>query len=81
MHDVVFIKYLKSIDKLLEDKQRLFFGNDSIFPEHSFQSAPVAVLVDKIEITGCFEHIDVLNNMLIFFDIGEYIDFVDGTFL
>lgn len=81
MHNVVFIEYLESVNKLFEDEKCLFFRYYSIFSKHAFKCPSVAVLIDEIEIVGCFQHIDVLDNMLILFDICEDIDFVDCTFL
>ncbi len=54
MHNVVLIENLKSINKLFEDKQGLLLWNDFIFPEDTFKSSSIAVLVDEVEIVGCF---------------------------
>jgi len=81
VHNVVFVEYLESIDELFEDEQRLFFRYNSIFAQHAFKGASVAELVDKVEVVGRFEHVYVLDDVLVFFDIGENIDFVDCAFL
>jgi len=81
VHNVIFVEYLKGIDELFEDEQGLFFGYNSIFPEHAFECASVAVFIDEVEVIGSLEHVYVLDNVLIFFDIGENIDFVDCAFL
>ena len=79
MHDIVFIEYLEGIDELLEDEECLFFGDDPFFAEHAFESAAVAVFVDEVEVVGCFEHVDVLDDVFIFFDVGEDVDLIDST--
>lgn len=81
MHDVVLIEHLEGIDELFEDKQGLFFWYYPILPEHALERAAVAVLIDEVEVVGSLEHIDVLDDMLIFFNVGEYVDFVDGALL
>ena len=80
MHDVVFVEYLEGVYELFEDEECLSFWNDSLFPEESFKGASIAVLIDEVEVVRGFEHVDILDDMLIFFDIGEDVDFVDGAF-
>lgn len=79
MHDIVFIEDLEGIDELFEDEEGLSFGDNSLFSEHSFEGSSIAVLIDEIEVIGGFEHIDIFDDMLIFFNIGEDIDLVDGA--
>lgn len=79
MHDIVLVEDLKGINKLLEDEQSLFFCNDFVFAEETLEGATVTVLVDKVEIVGRFEHIDVLDDVLILLDIGEDVDLVDSA--
>lgn len=81
MHDVVLIEYLEGIDELLEYFECFLFLDDSIFAEYAFKSAPVAVLVDEVEVVGSLEHVYVLDDVLILLYIGQDIDFVDGAFL
>jgi len=79
MHDIVLVKDLESIDELLEDKEGVSFGNNSLLAEHSFKGASIAVLIDEVEVVGSFEHIDVLDDMLILLYIGEDVDLIDGA--
>jgi hypothetical protein len=81
MHDVILIEYLKGIDELLEDEQSPLFRNDSIFPEYSLERASIAVLVDEVEVVGGLEHVHIFDDMLVFFDIGEDVDLIDGALL
>ena len=81
MHDVVLIEYLESIDELLEYFECFLFLDDSIFAEYAFKSAPVAVLVDEVEVVGSLEHVYVFDDVLILLYICQDIDFVDGAFL
>lgn len=80
MHNVVFIENLESINELLEDEQRLFLGNYPVLPQHAFQGASVAVLVDEVEIVGGFEHINVLDNVLVLLYIGQNVDLINSAF-
>lgn len=69
MHDVVLIEYLKSIDELFEDQKCFLFGYHFVFAKYAFESAAVAVLINEVEVVGCFEHVDILDNMLVFLDV------------
>ncbi len=69
MHDVVFIEDLEGVDELFEDEEGLFFGHHSILPQHAFEGTAVAVLVDEVEVVWGLEHVDVLDDMLVFLDI------------
>ena len=81
MHDVVFVEDLEGVDELLEDEQGGFFRHHPILPEHAFEGAAVAVLVDEVEVVGGLEHVDVLDDMLVLLDIGQNVDFVDRALL
>lgn len=59
----------------------MFLRNSSLFSEDTFQSAAVAVLIDKVEIVGCLEHVYVFDDVFVFFNIGEDIDFVNRALL
>lgn len=76
MHDVVLIEDLEGFDELFEDEEGLFFCDDPFFAEHAFEGASVAVLVDEVEVVGRFEHVDVLDDVLIFLDVGQDVDLV-----
>ena len=81
MHDVVLVEDLEGIDELLEDQQGVFFLDVFFLPELGLEGASIAVLIDKVEVVGSFKHVDVLDDMLIFLDIGEDIDLVDRALL
>lgn len=81
MHNIVLIEYLEGFYELFEDKESLSFRDDAIFAKHALKSASIAVLVNKVEVVGRFEHIDILDYMLILLDVSQDIDFVDGTLL
>ena len=69
MQDVVFVENLEGLEKF------------ALPWEKALQSAPITVFVDEVEIIGGFEHIEVTNDMLIDFDVGENVDFIDSAFL
>jgi hypothetical protein len=81
VHDVVLVEDLEGVDELFENEKGLFFWYDSIFAEHALEGASVAVLVDEVEVVGSFEHVDVLDDVLIFLDVSEDVDLINGTLL
>ena len=81
MHDVVLVEHLEGVDKLFEDEQGLFLNDDFVLPEKALEGAPVAVLVDEVEVVGRLEHIDVLDDVLILLDVGEDVYLIDGALL
>lgn len=80
MHDVILIQALEGIDELLEDEQGLLFGDDSL-PQLALQGASVAILVHEIEVVGSLEHVDVLYDVLVLFDVRQDVDLVDRALL
>ena len=74
MHDVVARENLKGLYDLLEVVQSAFFGEGSLLLHQFVQSAAVAVLVDEVEVVGSFEHVDVLDDVLVLLDVGEDVD-------
>lgn len=81
MHDVVFFQYFEGLDDLLEVGERGCFWQYSFFSEKCFEGASVAVLVDKVEVIDCFEHVVVLDNVGTAFKIVEDVDLIVGAFL
>ena len=81
VHDVVLVEDLEGVDELFENEKGLFFGYDSVLAEHALEGASVAVLVDEVEVVGGFEHVDVLDDVLIFLYVREDVDLVNGTLL
>lgn len=81
MHDVVLVEDLEGFKELFEDEECFPLFEGVLFSEEAFKGAPIAILVDKVEVILCFEHIVVGDDMFVLFDVGEDIDFMDGTFL
>lgn len=81
MHDIVLIEDLKSLKELSKYKKGFFLRKSSLFFKDSLQSSTVTVFVNKIEIIRSFEHINILNDMFMFFDVCENIDLIDSTLL
>jgi hypothetical protein len=50
MHDVVFIQYLKGIQQLLEDEERILFCQLALLGQQTFESATIAILIDEVKI-------------------------------
>ena len=80
MHDIVFIEDLKSVDELFKNEKCIFLVDKLIFSKNWFKRSSVAKLINEVEIVWSFEHIDVFDDMLIFFDVCEDIDLIDCTF-
>lgn len=81
MHDIVLIEDLKSLKELSKYKKGFFLRKSSLFFKDSLQSSTITVFINKIEIIRSFEHINILNDVFMFFDVGENIDFIDRTLL
>ena len=81
MHDIVFVKNLESFNKLFKNQQGSSLIKGMLFSKHSFQSSSIAVFINKVEIILGFKHIIISNNVGIFFNISENINFMNSTLL
>ena len=81
MHDIVLIEDLKSLKELSKYKKSFFLRKSSLFFKDSLQSSTVTVFVNKIEIIRSFKHINILDDMFMFFDICKNVDLIDSTLL
>lgn len=81
VHDVVFIEDLEGLEELFEDEQSIGFWEFDLLGEEVLEGATVAVLIDKVEIVGCFEHVVVLDYIGVAFYVGEDVDLVDCALL
>jgi hypothetical protein len=77
MHDVIFIQFLKGLQQLPENDQRLRLSQIFLLLEQRFKGTTVAVLIDEVEVVGSFEGLDEANNILVL-EGTENIDFIDG---
>jgi hypothetical protein len=64
---------------LLEYQKRRLLGKFPLSRKKTFEGASIAVLVNKVKIIGCFKHVEIAYNMLISFNVGEDINFVDSA--
>jgi hypothetical protein len=81
MHNVVPGKYLEGLNDLAEVNQTLFLRQWAFFLEQFVEGASVAELVDEVEVVGCFEHVDVLDDVGAGLKGRQDVDLVDGAFL
>lgn len=81
VHDVVFIEDLEGLEELFEDEQSIGFWEFDLLGEEILEGTTVAVLIDKVEIVGCFEHVVVLDDIGVAFYVGEDVDLVDCALL
>lgn len=56
-------------------------GEDSILAEDTFKRSSVTVLVNEVEVVGCFKHIDVFDDVLVFFYICEDVNLINRALL
>ena len=81
MHDVTAGEHFESFHYLSEISQRSFLGEGALLLHQLIESAAVAVLVHEIEIVGCFEHVDVFDDMGAALQRGQDVDLVDRALL
>lgn len=81
MHDIVFVKNLEGLKELFENEQSLWFAKFFLLGQQIFKGAPVAKLIDEVEVVGGFEHVIVSDDVRVGFDAAENVDFVDGALL
>lgn len=81
MHNIVFIKNLKRIKKLLKNKQSFRLSEFFFLSQEVLKSATIAILINKIEVVVCFQHIVVTDDMLIGFDAAQNVYLIYSTLL
>jgi len=63
MHYVAAGEYFKSLDHLFEISKCSLLWEGSLLLHEFIKCSSIAIFIDEIEVIGCFEHIDVLNNV------------------
>jgi hypothetical protein len=81
MHDVAAGENLESLHHLPEEIKCSLFREGTFLLHEFIHSAAVAILIDKVEIIGSFEHVDVLDDVGTVLEGGKNVDFVDRAFL
>jgi hypothetical protein len=81
MHDVTARQNLEGFHDLLEIEERSLLGQGALLLHEFVQSSAIAVFIDKVEVVGCFEHIDVFDDVGAALQRGEDVDFVDCALL
>ncbi len=81
MHDIVAVEYLESFNNLGKIGESNTFRKCSFVFEELFECTSVAKLIDEVEVVSSFEHIEVLDDVLARFEIGEDVDLIVGAFL
>jgi hypothetical protein len=76
VHDVVLVQYLEGFEELFENQEGGLFREFSLSGKQTLQSTSIAVLVNEVKIIGCFEHVEVADDVLVDFDVGEDVDFI-----
>jgi hypothetical protein len=76
VHDVVLVQYLEGFEELFENQEGRLFREFSLSGKQTLQSTSIAVLVNEVKIIGCFEHVEVADDVLVDFDVGEDVDFI-----
>jgi hypothetical protein len=81
MHDIVLVEYFEGVEQLLENEKTFFFSELSFFADESLEGASIAEFVNEVEVIGGFEHVVVLDDVVVVLDVSEDVYFVDRTFL
>lgn len=76
VHDVVLVQYLEGFEELFENQEGGLFREFSLSGKQTLQSTSIAVLVNEVKIIGCFEHVEVADDVLVDFNVGEDVDFI-----
>lgn len=78
VHDVLTVQDLKCFEQLAQVVKGPLFRQGALPFEEHIESSAIAVLVDKVKVIGCFEHVDVLDDVIAaLLQLREDIDFVD----
>lgn len=80
MHDIASWEYFEGFHHLAEEEECSFFGEGSFLLHEFVHGSSIAVFVDKVEVVGGFEHVDVLDDVRAALECGEDVDFVDSAF-
>ena len=64
MHNVVFVKLFERLQKLSKDNEGLMLFQKLSFLKKVLNCPIVAVLINKVEIVGCFESLYKSDNIL-----------------
>jgi len=63
MHNIMLVEHAKGLHDLSKVAEGCPFRQLALLLQHLFKSTTVAVLVDKVKIVDCFEHIVVFDDM------------------
>jgi predicted RNase H-related nuclease YkuK (DUF458 family) len=77
MHDVVLVQDLESFYDLRKVSQCDSLRKGPMLFEETFKATSIAKLVDEVVIIGSFEHVDILDDVLGGFEVGEDVDFIE----
>jgi hypothetical protein len=78
VHDVVADEHFERFEEVAEVAQRPFLWEVPGLLDQILECATIAELIDKVDIVGCFEYFDELDNMsgVLYFRKG--LNFIDG---
>lgn len=81
VHDITAGQHFERLHDLLEEEQSPLLGKWTFLLHQFVESAPVAVLIDEVEVIGSLEHVDVLDDVGAGLQRGEDVDFIDSALL
>lgn len=81
MHDIMLIQNFKCLYNLGKICQSHPFWELSFLFQKFLESATIAELINKIEVVGCFEHIEIFDDVGAWLQVGEDVDLVVGALL
>ena len=63
VHNITSGQHFEGLEHLPEEEQRFLFRKRCLFLHQLVHGPPVAVLVNKVEVVGCLQHVNVLHNV------------------
>lgn len=77
VHYIVLGEHFEGLDNLAKVTQCPLLW-ERPFAEHQLvQGAPIAILVDEIEVVSSLEHVNILDDEGAALQRGQYVDFID----
>lgn len=81
MHDVGSGEHLEGLDDLPEVDEGALFGEGSLLLDKFVERAPVAELIDEVEVVGSLEHVDILDDVGAALEGRQDVDLINCAFL
>ena len=81
VHNITSGQDLEGLKHLSEEKEGFLFRKRCLFLHQLVHGPPVAVLVNKVEVVGCLQHVNVLHNVGTVLQVRQDVDLIYRAFL